>query len=71
MSYKLTNLVLIEVVGWVKAVIPTLTVTTSDNIWTGDKNNRNELERCVDCFDLIIGDLVFELSQTSVVAKRF
>ena len=68
MSDELLELVLIEIVSWVESIVATLAMLAPNHIWTAYQNDGNKLKWSIDRVDLIVGDLVFKLRQTSIVA---
>ena len=66
---ELLKLVLVEVVGRVKAIEAALALASLDNVWTAHEHNWNELEWCVDRVDLVFCDLIFELREPPIVTQ--
>ena len=64
---KLVKLVLVKIVGRVEAIVAAITLTSFDNIWTADKDNRNKLEWRVDREVVVFGAMFIQLRQASVV----
>jgi len=66
------KLILIEIVGWIEAIVATQALLALYYIWAAHENNRNKLEGSIDKVNFIISFLLFNLrSMTSIIGKGF